>query len=55
MLAFKAVSHNITACDRQENDVQSMVSQEKAVSATDCCAHPQEVNEELHGFCFKWS
>lgn len=42
-------------CDRQENNVQSMVSLEKAVSATDCCAHPQEVNEELHGFCLKWS
>lgn len=48
-------SHKQQVCDRQENDVQSMVSQEKAVSATDYCAHPQEVNEELHGFCFKWS
>lgn len=55
MLSFKAVLQNSMACDRQENDVQSMVSQEKAVSVTDCCAHPQEVNEELHGFCFKWS
>lgn len=52
---FKAVSQNSVVCDRKENDVQSMVSLEKAVSSTDCCAHPQEVNEELHGFCFKWS
>lgn len=55
ILSFKAVLQNSVVCDRQENDVQYMVSQEKAVSATDCCAHPQEVNEELHGFCFKWS
>lgn len=55
ILPFKAVLQNSKVCDRQENDVQPTVSQEKAVSATDCCAHPQEVNEELHGFCFKWS